>query len=225
MAGLRGRRPAEVDWQQELAAQQQDAGTVVAAEPPERAARRRRALELWRTYKGPVNAICVPIASAALIDFRFHHGNALAQAILWAAVVGSVAWGVQTLTRRHSKLRALEHEQRGVPLLEILNGLWRTEENFLEDLPDLEEYQQWLTSATDEIKRYSPALAGEWAVPGAALSAQPDHITADVITERIERTKALHRKVVTEGVSLTELAAARSLSGEAALAARAGNRA
>lgn len=228
MAGLPrwwGRKTDEVDWQRDLAARQRAAGTQLVADPPGWSERGRRVRRISRIVSRPVVRIAAALAGGALADLQDHHHVVLSDGTIVGTSGGFlVAVTIQTLARRLLKrieLTPLEHAERGVPLIELLNELWRYEQDFLNDLPDLDEYEEWLSAATDRIGRYSPQLANEWAVPEPAFATEPDCVTAAVIRERIERTQNLHREVVNDGVALEQLAAAGFPGAELEMAGRA----
>jgi hypothetical protein len=227
MAGLPqrwGKKPDEVDWQRELAARQGDAGPVLVADPPGWAPRARSVCKIWRTLSEPVTAIAAALGGAVLGGLQDHHVVLSTGTAVGLSVGGVLGVGLRTLARhmlRPTQLSPLEHAERGVPLIELLNELWRYEQDFLNDLPDLDEYEEWLSAATGRIGRYSPQLASEWAAPDPAFANQADRMTAEMIRERIERTRTLHREVVNAGVPLQQLAAAGFPGAQAELALRA----
>jgi hypothetical protein len=218
------RNTDEIDWQRELAARQSHAGPVLVADRPGWEPRRRTLRQFWRIVGSPLTSVATGVTGVVLAGLQDHHVVLSAGTVVWGSVgvlIGSVVQALARRLLRRTELSPLVHAERGVPLIEILNDLWRYEQDFLKELPDLDEYEEWMSAATAQIGRYSPQVASEWATPDPAFSAQRDRVTAEAIRERIERTQTLHREVVNAGVSLEQLAAAGFPGAQAELGVRA----
>jgi hypothetical protein len=213
MANLswRRRQSSDFDWEAELAARQPSA--AVASPPKPFWTRVREPVaRLPRRVRWTLNILASALDSAGSLDLVFHDSKARGVAL--GMIITGLALGFLVWPFKRTDAAALATESahksatRGTDLLRLFYVMSHEATQFRVRPPHAGNYDYWLTSATEEVARYSPSLAAEWERPELKRGPLLDPPPPEAILERLNRITEMYNRIDKNGISLEELAAA-----------------
>jgi hypothetical protein len=207
----RRRRSNDYDWEAELAARQP---WSAATSPPKRFWMRIRepVARLPRRVRWALNISAGALSSAGFLDLLFHDSTSRGVALAAILTGWALAWYIGPFKKTDSAAMAtesaLKSATRGTELLRLFYVMSHEATHFRVRPPHAGNYDYWLTSATEEIARYSPSLGAEWERPELMRGAPLDPPPPEAILERLNRITEMYNRIDKNGISLEELAAA-----------------
>jgi hypothetical protein len=205
------RKFVDYDWEAELAARQP--WTTVAS-PPKRLWMRVRepVARLPRRARWALDVLGGVLGGAGFLDLVFHHsearGTAFAMMVTGWALAFLLAPFKKTDSEAMAAEKALKRATRGTDLVQLFYVMGHEGAQFRVRPPHAGNYDEWLTSAREQIAQYSPSLAIEWDRPERTRGTLLDPPSQEAIRERLARIAEMHDRISKNGVPLEELAAA-----------------